>query len=242
MPSGFMNALEALVEFIRDTIAKPNVGRKWVNTYTPLLLTFFVFIFSANAIGLIPLFDVLGLLNHFVIHADERVVPGEGHPRRHDVDGELQRHRRAGDHHVLLDHRRRHQGARLRQALDEPGAARPRLAALHPADSDRADGHVRQAVRTHHATCGEHDGWPHRHPGDSVVRVHVHGDVQSAHLPASVSGWRCRCRSRSASRRSRSSSSWCRRTCSPCCRRCSSAWPFTFITKFEFRLTGFGFN
>lgn len=71
IPTGFMNALEALVVFIRDEIAKPNVGRKWVNTYTPLLLTFFVFIFTANAIGLIPLFDLLGLLNHFVIHPDE---------------------------------------------------------------------------------------------------------------------------------------------------------------------------
>jgi F-type H+-transporting ATPase subunit a len=81
IPAGFMNALEALVEYIRDNIARPNVGRKWVNAYTPLLLTFFVFIFCANAIGLIPVFDVLGLLNHFVFHADEhsflaRVVHG----------------------------------------------------------------------------------------------------------------------------------------------------------------------
>src|SRR5437868_11558968 len=41
IPSGFMNALEALVEFIRDSIVLPNVGKKWVNTWTPLLLTFF---------------------------------------------------------------------------------------------------------------------------------------------------------------------------------------------------------
>ena len=74
VPSGFMNALEALVEYIRDAIARPNVGRKWVNTYTPLLLTFFVFIFCANAIGLVPLFDVLGLLNHFVFHTEPRFV------------------------------------------------------------------------------------------------------------------------------------------------------------------------
>jgi len=59
IPSGFMNALEALVEFIRDSIVLPNVGRKWVATWTPLLLTFFVFIFCANAIGLIPVFEVL---------------------------------------------------------------------------------------------------------------------------------------------------------------------------------------
>ena len=71
IPAGFMNALEALVEFIRDSIALPNVGKKWVNTWTPLLLTFFVFIFSANAIGLIPVFDVLGLVDHFVLKTGE---------------------------------------------------------------------------------------------------------------------------------------------------------------------------
>jgi F-type H+-transporting ATPase subunit a len=70
-----MNALEALVEFIRDGIVLPNVGRKWVNTWTPLVLTFFVFIFCANAIGLIPVFEVLGVLDHFVLHtADGSLV------------------------------------------------------------------------------------------------------------------------------------------------------------------------
>lgn len=79
--SGFMNALEALVEYIRDSIARPNVGRKWVNTWTPMLLTLFVFIFCANAIGLIPLFDVIALLDRGLIHSAEgsflnRVVHG----------------------------------------------------------------------------------------------------------------------------------------------------------------------
>ncbi|HEY6508855.1 MAG TPA: F0F1 ATP synthase subunit A, partial [Vicinamibacterales bacterium] len=69
VPSGFANALEAVVEFIRDSIVQPNVGNKWVNTWTPLLLTLFVFILGANVIGLIPVFDVLSLLNHTVIHA-----------------------------------------------------------------------------------------------------------------------------------------------------------------------------
>src|SRR5262249_33659796 len=71
IPSGFMNALEYLVEFVRDTIAQPTVGRKWVNTWTPLLLTFFVFIVCANAIGLIPVFEVLGVLDHFVLHTSD---------------------------------------------------------------------------------------------------------------------------------------------------------------------------
>ena len=71
IPSGFMNALEAVVEFVRDTIVQPNVGKKWVNTWAPLVLTFFVFILCANAVGLIPIFDVLGLLDHTVLHTAE---------------------------------------------------------------------------------------------------------------------------------------------------------------------------
>jgi F-type H+-transporting ATPase subunit a len=71
LASGFMNALEAVVEFIRDQIAAPNVGRKWTSTWTPLILTLFIFILCANAIGLIPIFDVLGLLDHWVFRTDE---------------------------------------------------------------------------------------------------------------------------------------------------------------------------
>jgi F-type H+-transporting ATPase subunit a len=81
VPSGAMNALEAVVEFVRDSIALPNVGKKWVRTWTPLLLTFFLFIHFANVIGLIPIFDVIGLANHTLLHLPEesflaRVVHG----------------------------------------------------------------------------------------------------------------------------------------------------------------------
>jgi len=71
IPGGLMNALEAIVEFIRDGIVQPNVGKKWVDTWTPLILTFFIFILCANAMGLIPVFEVLGLLDHFVLHTGE---------------------------------------------------------------------------------------------------------------------------------------------------------------------------
>jgi F-type H+-transporting ATPase subunit a len=74
IPSGFMNALEAVVEFVRDSIVQPNVGRKWVNAWTPLVLTFFIFILCANAMGLIPLFDLLGLLDHYVLHTGEHSI------------------------------------------------------------------------------------------------------------------------------------------------------------------------
>jgi F-type H+-transporting ATPase subunit a len=69
VPSGFMNAVEAIVEYIRDAIVEPNVGRKWVNVWTPLLLTLFLFILAANAIGLVPVFDLLALINHSVLHS-----------------------------------------------------------------------------------------------------------------------------------------------------------------------------
>ncbi len=74
IPSGFMNALEFVVQFIRDSIVLPNVGAKWVNTWTPLVLTFFVFILGANVIGLIPVFDLLGLIDYSVLHTEEHSV------------------------------------------------------------------------------------------------------------------------------------------------------------------------
>ena len=70
IPSGFMNALEAIVEFIRDSIVLPNVGKKFANTWTPLVLTFFFFILTANMLGLIPIFDLIGALDRFILHTD----------------------------------------------------------------------------------------------------------------------------------------------------------------------------
>ena len=69
VPSRPASLLEVAVEFIRDSIVLPNVGKKWVNTWAPLFLTFFAFILTSNLIGLIPVFDILSVLNHYVIHA-----------------------------------------------------------------------------------------------------------------------------------------------------------------------------
>jgi F-type H+-transporting ATPase subunit a len=71
IPYGPMNALEAVVEYVRDSIVLPNVGSKWVNTWTPLILTFFFFILFANAVGLIPIFEVVALLDRWVLHTGE---------------------------------------------------------------------------------------------------------------------------------------------------------------------------
>ena len=74
VPTGSANALEIIVEFIRESVVRPNVGDKWTNTWTPLLLTFFVFILGANAIGLIPIFEVIGLLDHYVLHTSDHSI------------------------------------------------------------------------------------------------------------------------------------------------------------------------
>ena len=67
VPSGWMNAIEAIVTFIRDSIVKPNVGSKFTDTWAPMILTSFFFILFANSIGLVPIFDILGVVNRFVI-------------------------------------------------------------------------------------------------------------------------------------------------------------------------------
>ena len=81
VPTGAANGLEFIVEFVRDSIVQPNVGKKWVNTWAPVLLTFFTFIFASNLIGMIPVFDLIGLVDHYAIHSSPesflaRVVHG----------------------------------------------------------------------------------------------------------------------------------------------------------------------
>ena len=71
VPGGFMTVLEFMVEFIRDSIVVPNVGERYARRWAPLILTFFIFILLANLVGLIPMFEVLGLIDHYVLHTGE---------------------------------------------------------------------------------------------------------------------------------------------------------------------------
>ncbi len=77
IPTGFMNGLEWLVQSIRDSIVLPNVGAKFVNTWTPLMLTLFVFILVCNVAGLIPMFETLGIIDRFILgnsHESESLI------------------------------------------------------------------------------------------------------------------------------------------------------------------------
>ncbi|MDH5398872.1 MAG: F0F1 ATP synthase subunit A [Cyclobacteriaceae bacterium] len=52
-PKGMQSLIEPIILFIRDEIAKPNIGEKH-NKYMPYLLTLFFFIWLGNLIGLTP--------------------------------------------------------------------------------------------------------------------------------------------------------------------------------------------
>jgi F-type H+-transporting ATPase subunit a len=75
-PKGVQNLIEPIVTFVRDEVAKPNLGAKY-EKYLPYLLTVFFFILINNIFGLIPgsanvtgniaVTAVLGLISFVVI-------------------------------------------------------------------------------------------------------------------------------------------------------------------------------
>ena len=58
-PKGLSHIYEMLVEFIKKDIVDPNIGDNYSKRWTPLILTFFVFILTGNLFGLIPINDLL---------------------------------------------------------------------------------------------------------------------------------------------------------------------------------------
>ena len=61
IPTGIGRVLEPLVIYVRDDIARPNIGEKKYKKFMPYLLTVFFFIWILNLLGLTPLgFNVTG--------------------------------------------------------------------------------------------------------------------------------------------------------------------------------------
>jgi F-type H+-transporting ATPase subunit a len=54
-PAGLQGFLEPIILFVRDDIAKPNIGEKY-ERYLPYILTVFFFILINNLLGLVPFF------------------------------------------------------------------------------------------------------------------------------------------------------------------------------------------
>ena len=80
-PTGMQNLLEPVITFVRDEVAKPNLGDKW-EKYLPYLLSLFFFILINNLLGLIPgsanvtgniaFTLILGLISFVVILANSK--------------------------------------------------------------------------------------------------------------------------------------------------------------------------
>ena len=64
-PKGLANLLEMLIVFVRDDIARPNIGDKKYERYMPYLLTVFFLILIGNLLGLVPI--ISGTLTNDII-------------------------------------------------------------------------------------------------------------------------------------------------------------------------------
>ena len=58
-PSGLSQIFEILMDFINKEIVIPNIGKNYTKTWTPVAMTFFVFILTCNLLGLIPFFEFI---------------------------------------------------------------------------------------------------------------------------------------------------------------------------------------
>ena len=58
-PKGLSHLYEILIDFIRNDIVIPNIGKSHCQFWAPLITTYFIFILTCNFLGLIPLFDLL---------------------------------------------------------------------------------------------------------------------------------------------------------------------------------------
>ena len=58
-PSGLSQVFEILMDFINKEIVIPNIGKKYSKTWTPVAMTFFVFILICNLLGLVPFFEYI---------------------------------------------------------------------------------------------------------------------------------------------------------------------------------------
>ncbi|MFT7611791.1 MAG: F0F1-type ATP synthase membrane subunit a, partial [Parvicellaceae bacterium] len=60
-PKGMAAVMEPLIVFVRDDIARPNIGEAQYKRFMPYLLTVFFFIWISNMVGLLPLgFNLTG--------------------------------------------------------------------------------------------------------------------------------------------------------------------------------------
>lgn len=108
---GWDNAFESLLTFVRDQIAKPNIGPD-ADRYVPFLWTLFLFILVNNLLGMVPFLGsatasiyvtgALALIVFFAIHGSAITAMGRASDHDHG-------HHDGHDHgHAHHDHGRHH--------------------------------------------------------------------------------------------------------------------------------------
>ncbi|MCA9255769.1 MAG: F0F1 ATP synthase subunit A [Phycisphaerales bacterium] len=60
IPRGFTNAIEAVMQFIRNEVVRPVLDTK-TDRFMPFLWTLFFYILTCNLLGMIPLADIIGV-------------------------------------------------------------------------------------------------------------------------------------------------------------------------------------
>ncbi|HTU92048.1 MAG TPA: F0F1 ATP synthase subunit A [Gemmataceae bacterium] len=110
LPKGrWWNAFESLLTFVRNEIAKPNLGDKDADKYVPYLWTLFLFLLFCNLLGMFPFMGSptasiwatggLALISFVMLHGAAIVKMGYEPPGAHGHD-----HHEAPGHHLETGH------------------------------------------------------------------------------------------------------------------------------------------
>ncbi|MFM8385514.1 MAG: F0F1 ATP synthase subunit A [Planctomycetia bacterium] len=68
VPTGLRNMVEAVLQFLREDVARPILGHE-TDRYIPVIWTLFFLILTANLLGMIPVGPALGLVDGHLEHA-----------------------------------------------------------------------------------------------------------------------------------------------------------------------------
>jgi F-type H+-transporting ATPase subunit a len=113
LPKGrWWNAFESLLTFVRNEIAKPNLGDKDADKYVPYLWTLFLFLLFCNLLGMIPFMGSptasiwatggLALISFIMLHGAAIVKMGYEPPGAHG-HGHGHGHHEHHEHHAHTD-------------------------------------------------------------------------------------------------------------------------------------------
>ena len=192
VPTGFRNLVEAVLQFLREDMARPALGQE-TDKFIPFIWTMFFLILTANLLGMIP-------LGAFAAPID---VAPEAH-RRHG-DGQPVDHGRPRRLLLPLHPRQRHARCQGLAGYWQDvflGHAPVWLCAAHDPPGDRR--RARQAVRAGHPSLREHDRRARRdrrparlrgdRPRDWAARRSASRSPRSS-APCSSTCWSCSWRS-----------------------------------------------